>query len=83
MYTHIADEDPGLGEAPRYNAAIQTINPAPAYSADSSQPGSDGVVGAAAIKRYRTDAVKQPEPAETSIGGSSGGGSGMSSGGPQ
>lgn len=79
--THIADEDPGLGEAPKYDAAIQTINPAPVYSADSAQPGSNGAVGAAAVKRYRTDAVKQPESAQTTTGGTSGGGAGMSSGG--
>lgn len=84
MYTHYGDEDPGFGEAPKYDAAIQTINPAPVYAADSAQPGSNGAVGVAAVKRYRTDAVKQPESAQTSTGGSSGGGAGMSSsGGPQ
>ena len=46
MYTHYGDEDPSLGEAAKYNAAIQTINPAPVYSADSAQPGSNGDVGA-------------------------------------
>jgi hypothetical protein len=77
MYTHYGDEDPSLGEAPKYNAAIQTINPAPVYSADSAQPGSNGEVGAAAVKRYRTDKVKQTESIGTS---SSGSGVGMSSG---
>ena len=77
MYTHYGDEDPGLGEAPKYNAAIQTINPAPVYSADSAQPGSNGEVGAAAVKRYRTDKVKKTESLGTS---STGSGTGMSSG---
>lgn len=82
--SHYGDEDPGLGEAPKYDAAIQTINPAPVYAADSAQPGSSGAHGAAAVKRYRTGAVIQPQPAETTSGGSSGSGSGMSSGsGPQ
>jgi hypothetical protein len=78
MYTHYGDEDPGMGEAVKYNSALQTINPTPVYSADSSQPGSNGEVGAAAVKRYRTDKVKQPESLGTSSGGS---GAGMSSGG--
>jgi hypothetical protein len=83
--THIGDEDPGLGEAAKYNAAIQTINPAPVYAANSTQPGSNGEVGAAAVKRYRTDKVKQVETMQTTSGasgGSGGSGSGMS-GGPQ
>ena len=41
-YTHYGDEDPGFGEAAKYDAAIQTINPAPVYAADSAQPGSNG-----------------------------------------
>jgi hypothetical protein len=78
--THIGDEDPGLGEAVKYNAAIQTINPAPVYAAGSTQPGSNGELGAAAVKRYRTDSVKQVEQMQTT-GGSSGGGSGSGSSG--
>jgi hypothetical protein len=78
--THIGDEDPGLGEALKYDAAIQTINPAPVYTANSTQPGSNGDVGASAVKRYRTDSVKEPESIGTSAS-SSGGGTGMSSGG--
>jgi hypothetical protein len=75
MYSHYGDEDPSLGETVKYNAAIQTINPTPVYSADSAQPGSNGDVGAQAVKRYRTGAVIQPE----SLGTNSG--AGMSSGG--
>ena len=80
-YTHYGDEDPSLGEAVKYDAAVQTINPTPVYSADSAQPGSNGDVGAAAVKRYRTDKVKQIESLGTSSGGSGGGSSG--GGGPQ
>ena len=77
MYTHYGDDDPGLGEAAKYDAAVQVINPTPVYSADSTQPGSNGDVGAQAVKRYRTGAVKQTQSTGTS--GSSG--VGMSSGG--
>ena len=79
--SHIGDEDPYLGEAVRYNAAIQTVNPDPVYSANNAQPGSNGERGAKAVKRYRTDSVKQPASASRggSMGGSgSGGGSGLS-----
>jgi hypothetical protein len=69
---NIGMEDPGLGDAPKYDAAIQTINPEPVYAADSAQPGSSGVKGAAAAKRYRTDTVKQVEViSSTSSSGSS------------
>jgi hypothetical protein len=74
--THIGDEDPGIGEAVKYNAAIQTINPAPVYAAGSAQPGSNGDLGASAVKRYRTDKVKPVETMQTTSGSSSGGGSG-------
>lgn len=79
MYTHYGDEDPSLGEAVKYDAAVQTINPTPVYSADSAQPGSNGEVGAAAVKRYRTGKVKDVQSLGTSSGGSGGG----SGGGPQ
>ena len=55
--THIGDEDPFLGEAVKYNAAVQTINPEPVYAEGSAQPGDSGVKGAEAVKRYRTDKV--------------------------
>jgi hypothetical protein len=80
MYTHYGDDDPSLGEAPKYDAAIQTVNPAPVYSADSAQPGSNGAVGVDAVKRYRTGKVIQPESLGTGST-SSGTGGGMSSGG--
>jgi hypothetical protein len=59
--THIGDEDPGLGEAVKYDVAIQTVNPAPVYPADSTQPGSNGELGTKAVERYRTDKVKAPQ----------------------
>jgi len=77
MYTHIGDVDPGMGEAVAYDAAVETVNPTPVYSADSAQPGSSGVHGQHAVLRYRSDAVKPPQAMSTSSG--SGGGS---SGGP-
>jgi hypothetical protein len=75
--THIGDEDAFLGEAVKYNAAIQTINPTPVYPAGSAQPGDNGAKGQAAVKRYRTDTVK---PVETMTTSSSGGGSSGGSG---
>jgi hypothetical protein len=72
MNTHIGDEDPGVGEAVKYNAAIQTINPMPVYPATAAQPGDNGDVGAHAVKRYRTDAVKPVETMQTTGGSASG-----------
>ena len=66
--THIGDEDPYLGEAVKYNAALQTINPDPAYGPDAAQPGSNGAKGAEAVKRYRTDKVKEVETMQTTSG---------------
>ena len=71
---HIGDEDPGLGEAVKYNAAVETINPAPVYSAEGAQPGDNGQKGAEAVKRYRTDKVKDVQSMQTTSGGSGGGG---------
>lgn len=73
--SHIGDEDPFMGEAVKYNAAIQTINPAPVYPATAAQPGDLGAKGSEAVKRYRTDKVKQIETMETTSGGTSGSGS--------
>ena len=70
MNKPIGAEDPSLGEAVKYNAAIQTVNPDPVYPAGSAEAGDSGAKAAAAAKRYRTDAVKQVEVMETT--GSSG-----------
>ncbi len=72
---HIGDEDPYFGETVKYNAAVQTINPDPVYAEGSAEPGSNGAVGASAVKRYRTDKVKQVETLKTSnvsVGGGGG-----------
>jgi hypothetical protein len=72
-YTHhIGDEDPGLGETVKYNAAMQIINPDPVYPAAGAQPGDSGVKAQAAVKRYRTDTVKQVETISSTQSGSSG-----------
>ncbi|HKX92473.1 MAG TPA: hypothetical protein VJM15_08645 [Sphingomicrobium sp.] len=72
MNKPIGAEDPSFGETVKYNAAIQTINPDPVYPEGAAQPGDSGVKGAAAVKRYRTDAVKEVESLSTSDSGSSG-----------
>ena len=74
--THIGDEDPGMGEAVKYNAAIQTINPTPVYPASAAQAGQNGDKGAHAVKRYRTDSVKALQATQTTSG-SAGSGGGM------
>ncbi|NUT01429.1 MAG: hypothetical protein HOP96_10670 [Sphingomonas sp.] len=61
--------DPAFGEAVKYDQAVQTINPDPVYAADAAQPGDHGDKGAAAVKRYRTDAVKSVEAVQTTGGG--------------
>ena len=66
--------DVGFGETVKYAQAVQTIDPDPVYPADAAQPGDNGDHGADAVKRYRTDAVKQVETMTTSSGASSGGG---------
>jgi hypothetical protein len=81
--THIGDEDPALGEAFKYDQAAQVINPAPVYAADSTQPGSNGDVGASAVKRYRTDKVKPVETMQTTTGIAGSGGGMSGGGGPQ
>ena len=60
--------DPGFGETTKYNAAVQIIDPDPVYSAEDAQPGDRGDKGAAAVKRYRTDAVKGVEKQTTTSG---------------
>jgi len=71
MNKHIGEEDPGLGESVKYDAALQVINPAPVYAADGAQPGDNGDKGAHAVKRYRSDQVKQVEMMGTTSGASS------------
>ena len=71
--------DPGLGEAVRYDMAIQTVNPDPVYPEDGAQPGDNGEKGAEAVEAYRKGETKELKVQTTSSaggGGSSGGGSG-------
>jgi hypothetical protein len=75
-HKNIGMEDPAMGEAIKYDAALQTINPDPVYPAGAAQPGDNGDVGAKAVKRYRTDAVKKVETMQTTSGGSGGGSGG-------
>jgi hypothetical protein len=84
--THIGDEDPFIGEAVKYNAAIQTINPAPVYTAEAAQPGSNGEKGEKAVERYRTDKVNARHKTESTArnsGLSTTQGGGGGGGGPQ
>ena len=53
----LGTEDLGLGEAVKYNAAIQTINPTPVYAPGSVLPGDNGEKAADAVVRYRNDLV--------------------------
>ena len=63
--------DAGFGEAVKYDMAIQVIDPDPVYDQNDAQPGADGAKGAAAVKRYRTDQVKQVETQTTTQGSGS------------
>jgi type IV pilus biogenesis protein CpaD/CtpE len=58
--------DPGLGEAQRYNMAIQTVNPDPVYPEDGAQPGDNGEKGANAVKAYRKGETKELKTQSTS-----------------
>jgi hypothetical protein len=69
---NIGTQDPYLGETVKFNAAAQIINPDPVYPEDAAEPGSSGAKGAAAVKRYRSDQVKQTETL-SSMSSSSGG----------
>ena len=71
----IGQRDPALGEAVRYNAAVQTINPDPIYPEGSAEPGENGDKGARAVQRYREGEVTPVEMMETTAGSSGGGGS--------
>lgn len=72
--THIGDESAVLGEAVKYDAAIQTINPVPVYSAEGAQPGDMGEKGATAVEHYRKGQVKDVQVMSTESGSGAGGG---------
>ena len=71
--------DVGFGETVKYAQAVQTIDPDQVYGPDAAQPGDSGDKGASAVKRYRTNAVKDVQEMSTKSG--SGGGSGGGGGG--
>ena len=73
IHKNIGQDDPGFGESVKYNAALETINPAPVYDPNGAQPGGNGDNGAQAVKRYRTNQVKQVESMGTTTGSGSGG----------
>ena len=56
-------QDPSFGEANRATFAAMVINPDPQY--DTPIPETSAQHAAAAIERYRNDAVKQPERVST------------------
>lgn len=64
--------DVGFGETVKYAQAVQTIDPDPVYPPDGAQPGDNGDKGADAVKRYRSDAVKDVKMMQTTSGGSGG-----------
>jgi hypothetical protein len=64
-----APVDPGLGEALRYDMAIQTVNPDPVYPEGGAQPGDNGEKGADAVKNYREGKTKPVSAVSTSGGG--------------
>ena len=68
-----APVDIGLGEAVKYDQAIQTINPDPVYPPGSAQPGDNGDAAVAAAKRYRLGNVKPVEKLTISSGASGSG----------
>ena len=72
MHRNIGSSDPAMGEAVKYNAAVQTINPDPVYAPGGAQPGDHGEKGANAVKRYRSDQVKQTEAIATTGGSGTG-----------
>ena len=59
----IGTTDPYMGEATKWNAAVQTIDPDPVYTDEDARPGESGDKAAAA--------VKQVEVMETTGGSSS------------
>ena len=70
--------DHGLGEAVKYDMAMQTIDPDPVYPSGGAQPADNAEVGVGAVRRYLQGTVKEVVPATTTTSAS--GGSSSSSG---
>lgn len=68
------------GEAVAYNKAIQTVNPAPVYTADGAQPGDNGERAAMAVDNYRSGNVSIGRGGAGGRGGSGGSGGGFGGG---
>lgn len=68
-----APVDVGMGEAVRYDMAIQTVNPDPVYPEGGAQPGDNGERAADAVKRYRTGETTELKVESTSSGSGGGG----------
>ena len=81
IYPVSLSADPGMGEALKYDIAVQTIDPDPVYGPDSAQPGDHGERGQKAVDRYRKGAVREVQQI-SSRSSSGGGGSGGGGGGP-
>jgi len=71
--------DHGLGEAVKYDMAMQTIDPDPVYPPGGAQPGDNAEVGVGAVRRYLQGTVKEVVPATTTTG-TGGSGAGVSTG---
>lgn len=74
--TQAGSLDAAFGETTKYNAAMQIINPDPVYAEGGAQPGDNGDKGADAVARYRTDQVKDTQPAGNTTRRAGGTGSG-------
>ena len=64
--------DPGMGEALRYDMAVQTVNPDPVYPEDALQPGYHGEKAQKATERYRKGTTKPVRQESSTSGGGSG-----------
>ena len=69
-----APVDVGLGEAHRYDMALQTIDPDPVYPEDGAKPGDSGVLAAEASERYRLGNATPVESMSISTGSTGSGG---------
>ena len=65
MLTGCTSVDPGMGEALKYDMAIQTIDPDPVYPEGGAQPGGNGEKASDATERYRKGAVKDVQAVAT------------------
>ena len=68
-------EDPALGEAVKYDAALQTINPDPVYPAGAAQPGDNGVRARRRSSAIAPTRSSRSRSMQTSTGGGASGGS--------